>query len=100
MWGRNSDTNSWLAETLLPVSRRNILTGRFEVVDKDELSTPGHDLYRITAYTAGYTRDLVPHVGVGFNVTGYAIPPELQPLYGEHPAGVNVFLHFRVRSRS
>jgi hypothetical protein len=99
VWGRSRDTNSWLAETLLPVSRRNIVTGRFEVVDKDEL-VPGHDLYRITAYTAGYTRDLVPQVGVGFNVTGYAIPQELKPLYGEHPAGVNVFLHFRVRSRS
>ena len=99
VWGRSRDTNSWLAETLLPVSRRNIVTGRFEVVDKDEL-VPGHDLYRITAYTAGYTRDLVPQVGVGFNVTGYAIPRELKPLYGEHPAGVDVFLHFRVRSRS
>lgn len=99
LWGRSRDTNSWLAETLLPLSRRNIVTGRFEVVDKDEL-VPGHDLFRITGYTAGYTRDLVPQVGIGFNVTGYAIPSELKPLYGDHPVGLNVFLHFRVRSRS
>ena len=94
VWGRNRDTNSWLAETLLPVSRRNILTGRFEVSDKDEL-LPGHDVFRIAAYTAGYTRDLVPQLGIGFNVTGYAIPSELKPVYGDHPAGLNVFLHFR-----
>ena len=43
IWGRNHQTatqrnpNSWLFETLYPVTRRNFLTGRLEMVDKDEL---------------------------------------------------------------
>src|SRR5205823_4618150 len=43
IWGRNHDTltrrnlNSYLVESVLPVTRRNLLTGRAELVDKDEL---------------------------------------------------------------
>jgi hypothetical protein len=43
VWGRNHQTlnqrnlNSYLAETALPVTARDILTGRIELIDKDEL---------------------------------------------------------------
>src|SRR5579871_3018433 len=43
IWGRTHSTasgrnlNSYLAESVLPVSRRDFLTGRAELVDKDEL---------------------------------------------------------------
>ncbi len=43
IWGRNHETatgrnlNSYLAESVLPIRRKNFLTGRAELVDKDEL---------------------------------------------------------------
>jgi hypothetical protein len=75
IWGRNQDTftqrnlNSYLAETVYPATKRNLFTGRFELVDKDELfaDTPALEAqlertagstFRIGAYTAGYTRDI------------------------------------------
>jgi hypothetical protein len=105
IWGRNHkiatqrDTDAWLLETLFPATRKDFLTARFEVVDKDELF-PGQDAaFRVKALTAGYTRDLPARsnleTGIGANVTGYAIPAAIQPVYGGHPWGVN--LYFRVR---
>jgi hypothetical protein len=105
IWGRNHQTatrrdlNSVLAETVLPVRGRNFVTGRFEVVDKDELTVAG--VHRVQAYTAGYTRDVGSfkdvQVGLGANMTAYAIPKELQTVYGEHPYGVNVYLRLRLK---
>ena len=105
IWGRNHDTftqhnlNSYLAETVYPVSRRNFLTGRWELVDKDELSVEG--IYRIGAYTAGYTRDIgnLKHVetGIGANLTAYTLPAALKPYYGDRPWGVNVYVRLRLR---
>ncbi len=105
IWGRNHDTftqhnlNSYLAETVYPVSRRNFLTGRWELVDKDELSVEG--IYRIGAYTAGYTRDIgnMKHVetGIGANLTAYTLPAALKPYYGDRPWGVNVYVRLRLR---
>jgi hypothetical protein len=90
IWGRNHHTadhdnsNAWLLETVFPATRKDFLTGRFEVVDKESV--------RVKAITGGYTRDLATkanlETGIGLNVTGYAVP-------GDHPWGVNVF--FRVR---
>jgi hypothetical protein len=103
IWGRNikqeHSTNAWLAETVVPFRRRNYLTGRVEVVDKDELTVPG--IHRVQAYTAGYTRDIgsFKHVqpGLGANFTGYAIPDALHAAYGEHPFGVNIYLRLRLK---
>ena len=105
IWGRNHQTNgnrnlnSYLAETLLPLSRRNFVTGRLELVDKDELAIPG--AYRIQAYTGGYTRDveIFPRLqtGIGANLTAYAIPGALQPHYGTHPWGINLYVRVRLR---
>ena len=118
IWGRNHNTmtkrnlNSYLAETLYPLSRKNFLTGRAERVDKDELfaNTPAIErqldrtagsTFRIGAYTAGYTRDIGTvknlETGIGANLTAYSVPAAIQPYYGEHPFGVNVYLRFRIK---
>ena len=75
IWGRNHETatgrnvNSYLAESVLPIQRKNFVTGRVELVDKDELFD-GQPLieqnldilygstFRIGEYTIGYTRDV------------------------------------------
>lgn len=120
IWGRDHSTatfhnlNSYLAESVLPVSRRNFITGRFELVDKDELFTNQPALeqqldilygstFRIGAYTLGYTRDvdLFRHIetGIGANFTTYSLPDAIKPYYGARPVGGNAFVRFRLRSR-
>jgi hypothetical protein len=106
IWGRNHDTftkrdlNSYLAETLFPITKRDFATSRIELVDKDELF-PSGAVFRILAFTAGYTRDLVTayHVetGIGANVTAYGVPSAITPYYGAHPFGVNVYVRFRLK---
>jgi len=96
IWGRNHETytrrnlNSFLAESVLPVPGKNFLTGRSELVDKDELFSDNPELeaqidrtagstFRIGAYTAGLTHDLPSLIhgvetGIGANVTTYSLP--------------------------
>jgi hypothetical protein len=121
IWGRNHETlskrnvNSYLAETLLPVTHRDFLTGRIELVDKDELfarqpaleeqlARTAGSTFRIQAYTAGFTHDLGTfhhlETGVGANVTAYVIPMAIRPYYGDHPAGINLYLRFRLKGGS
>lgn len=119
IWGRNHDLltrrnlNSFLAESVLPVRGGNFLTGRIELVDKDELFAATPELeemldrasgstFRIGAYTAGMTHDIarlrnLVETGIGANFTGYTFPAALQPYYGRHPFGVNVYLRFRLK---
>lgn len=118
IWGRNHETftgrnvGSYLLETLYPISSKNFVTARAELVDKDELFAGEHEIeeelartagstFRIQAYTAGYTRDLgtFNHVetGIGANVSLYAIPDAIKPYYGDRPFGVNMYLRFRLR---
>jgi hypothetical protein len=105
IWGRNHDLvtgrnlDSYLAETVYPLSRRNFVTGRWELVDKDELDMPG--VWRIGAYTAGYTRDVgsLPYLetGIGANLTAYTLPEMLKTTYGGRPWGVNLYLRLRIK---
>jgi hypothetical protein len=107
IWGRNHktggrlDTNAWLLETVFPATGKDFLTGRFEVTDKDELFPNQHDAFRVKAFTGGYTRDLSTksnlETGIGANVTGYAIPAAIRPVYGDHPWGVSVYLRVRLK---
>jgi len=120
IWGRTHSTatfrnlNAYLAETVLPIRRRNFITGRFELVDKDELFSNQPDLqtqidlmygstFRIGAYTVGYTRDvdIIQHIetGIGANLTAYTLPGAIQAYYGARPVGANVFVRFRLRQR-
>jgi hypothetical protein len=118
IWGRNHDTftqhnlNSYLAETVYPMGRRNFLTGRFELVDKDELFADTPDLeaqlnrtagstFRIGAYTGGYTRDIPlfkdVETGIGANATAYTLPAAIKPYYGDRPWGINIYLRLRLK---
>ncbi|HWZ32015.1 MAG TPA: hypothetical protein VNX18_11805 [Bryobacteraceae bacterium] len=118
IWGRNHNTatlrdlNSYLVESELPVRRKNFVTGRFELVDKDELFSAGPELqsrvdaqygstFRIGSYTVGYTRDidLMRYVqsGIGANVSFYSLPDAIRLYYGDRPVGVNFFLRLRLR---
>lgn len=118
IWGRNHDTgsfrnlNSYLLESVLPVGSKNFITGRAELVDKDELfdaqpqieqilAISAGSSFRVGGYTAGYTRE-VPvfatlETGIGFNFTTYWLPPAIRPYYGDHPVGGNVFIRIRLR---
>jgi Cu/Ag efflux protein CusF len=98
-------TSAWLAESVLRFSERNYITGRAEVVDKDELfavqNVPApiaSGVFRIKALTVGYTRDVTTMRGVvaavGGNVTGYSIPSAIKPYYGT-PHALYVFIRFR-----
>ncbi len=69
IWGRNhsvrnqTNANSYLVETLYPVSAKNFLTGRVEVVDKDELAVLHGTLSRQSLHRRVHTRhrDLPKH---------------------------------------
>jgi len=118
IWGRNHQTatgrnlNSYLAESVLPVHRKNFITGRVELVDKDELFEDQPQIeqnlgilygstFRIGEYTIGYTRDvnLFRHIetGIGANFTAYSLPDAIKPYYGNRPLGGNIFVRFRLR---
>ncbi|HEY6391777.1 MAG TPA: hypothetical protein VIX89_10895 [Bryobacteraceae bacterium] len=105
IWGRNHKTldrrnsKSYLLESVLPFSRKNFVTGRMELVDKDELV--GGQTFRIGAYTLGYTRDIGTfhnlQSGIGANFTSYSRPDALKQYYGNHPVSVNIFARFRLK---
>jgi hypothetical protein len=118
VWGRNHDTathrnlNSYLIESVLPVTRRNFITGRAELVDKDELFAGQPDIeehldvvygstFRIGACTIGYTHDIdlfrFVETGVGANFTFYSLPDAIKPYYGSRPVGGNIFIRFRLK---
>ena len=119
IWGQNyklhekRPTNAVLAETVVPFSRRNFVTGRFEWPQRDELFEYNHELgeqiaratgqhaFNVAAYTAGYTCDVGTfrnlQAGVGANLTAYGIDAALKPFYGDRPWSVNVFLRFRLK---
>ena len=118
IWGRNHQTatgrnlNSYLAESVLPVHRKNFITGRVELVDKDELFEDQPQIeqnlgilygstFRIGEYTIGYTRDvnLFRHIetGIGANFTAYSLPDAIKPYYGNRPLGGNILVRFRLR---
>jgi hypothetical protein len=115
IWGRNRVLqtgqvfNGYLAESTLQFAANNHVWGRIENVDRtNELllgkqpEPPGFDeefLARIQAYTAGYDRDfrLIPGLAtaLGGQVTLYGKPAFLNPIYGQHPAGVILFVRIR-----
>jgi hypothetical protein len=127
IWGRKHSTatkessNSYLVESVLPIRRKNFLTGRIEFVDKDELFRDQPELeerldslygdtFRIGAYTIGYTRDVDVfrnvdglrnvQMGLGANFEMYSLPGAIKPYYGDRPVGGNIFVRFRLRPHS
>jgi hypothetical protein len=109
IWGRVHKTgdgdnlNGYGFESVARFARKNYITGRIELVDKDELLATGQE-FRIGAYTAGYTRDfyLLPRIatGLGADFTTYSMPAALHPYYGQRPVAVLIFLRFKLRDAS
>jgi hypothetical protein len=118
IWGRKYSTatkrssDAYTLESVVPIRRKNFVTGRIEVVDKDELFRDQPDLeqrldalyggtFRIGAYTVGYTRDIDlfknVQTGIGANFAMYSLPGAIKPYYGDHPVSGNIFLRFRLR---
>lgn len=119
IWGRNWKTaakygsNAVLAETVIPFRDKNFVTGRYEWSQRDELfadnpsleaqlaTTTGMRWFDVSAYTIGYTRDLVTfhhaETGLGANVSLYGIPDAIKIYYGNYPLGVNVYLRVRLK---
>jgi hypothetical protein len=104
-WARNYKTvemrgsQAVLLETLLPVTRKNFLTARFEWSQRDEIFD--EQTFNVASFTAGYTREIgalrALRSAVGFNITGYRIDEGLKPFYGTRPVGVNLFVRFRLQ---
>jgi hypothetical protein len=117
IWGRNhktiekKDLNSYLLESVVRFRTRNYVTGRIELVDRDELfagqpSIPpaiATSVFRVAAYTLGYTRDIghIPglETGLGANFTLYTVPAAIKPYYGERPASFYLLLRIRVKGK-
>jgi hypothetical protein len=118
IWGRNHKTvdqrnlNSYLLESVFPVRRKDFITGRIELVDKDELFNDQPDLeaqldrtigstFRIGAYTIGYTRDIGTfhnvETGLGANITTYSTPDAIKPYYGNRTVAAMIFLRVRLK---
>jgi len=90
--------SSWLAESVLQFAGKNYVTGRAEIVDKDELfACVG--VVRIKALTLGYSRDVLETHAIvgalGANVTLYSIPDAITPDYGNSPRSYYIFIRLR-----
>ena len=107
IWGRNFKPatrrvqNSYLLESTRNFARRNYAYTRLELVDKDELFPQALNAasYRIGAYAFGGVRVLVQgsygQLGLGADVTFYAKPVALDPVYGRDPVSLHLFLRYR-----
>ena len=115
VWGRNRNLptqmvwNGYLAESTLRFAEKNRIWTRVENADRtSELllgknpEPPGfaeNIIGRVQAYSAGYDRELplIPRLStaLGAQVTWYGVPDSLKTIYGEHPAGVAIFIRFR-----
>jgi hypothetical protein len=117
IWGRDYKTaghyavNAITTEGVLPIARKDYVTGRFEWSQRDELFADQPQLastlprwFDISAYTVGYTRQVGrwhgTGIGIGANATAYAIQDghddtsarvAVSNIYGDHPWGVSVY---------
>ena len=105
----NAVFNSYLLESTVRFRRRNYVWTRLENAERSNELILGEAAFAsrfrratdrmVQAYTLGYDRDfdLVPHLAsaIGAQFTTYGVPDRLKFIYGEHPAGVAVFLRLR-----
>jgi hypothetical protein len=115
LWGRtrsledNSVFDSFLFESTMRFGDRNYVWTRIENAERSNELILGENplppgfveepIGRVQAYTFGYDRDvqLVPHLAsaLGAQVTTYGVPEPLRAIYGQHPAGVAIFIRLR-----
>ncbi len=106
IWGRNKDMdgsqrqvfNAYTLESTVNFRSQNWVWTRIENLDRAETSrTPAG---RIQAWTVGYERELPTgnaplRAGLGAQATFYGLPPQFKSVYGDHPAGLVIFLRIR-----
>jgi hypothetical protein len=115
LWGRNhvlqsgENFNGYLLESTLHFTKSNAVWGRVENVDRTTELLLGKQpepagfyetfLARVQAYSVGYDHDfpIIPQLStaLGAQLTFYQKPGFLTPIYGDHPAGVIIFLRIR-----
>jgi hypothetical protein len=98
---------AWLGEVSWEANRHDVLFGRIENVNNDELfpdpAAPQHDQpFRLTKFEAGYAYrfHLAGPVLVALGGTGaiFAKPAVLDAAYGKNPIGATVFAKFSLGS--
>jgi hypothetical protein len=99
---------AYLFEGSHRAGRRTVYV-RAENVDKDILDAGFHPIgvqhthrqSNVTAFTAGYLRDIVSRpfgsFGIGGDITGYLVPENLEEPYGS-PVSFHIFLRYNVRA--
>jgi hypothetical protein len=117
IWGRNREEhhndlftlNGYTAESTVQFLDKNYLYTRLELVDKTGLLdsserarlgiTNSHPLFRIGAYTFGYSRDVWTtdklNVALGTDVSFYSKPAALDSVYGGAPVSYRFFVRVR-----
>jgi uncharacterized cupredoxin-like copper-binding protein len=106
--GRNAKstgatTDAYLLESAISVAKAHTFFGRAERTDKDELFTAGSPLenqtFRVSKLTVGYIYDFATEghyrLGIGWLVSGYSIPSELESTYG-HPTSFMLFGRIKI----
>ncbi|MBD0370515.1 MAG: hypothetical protein ICV60_06740 [Pyrinomonadaceae bacterium] len=117
IWGRNREEhhndlftlNGYTAESTVQFLDKNYVYTRLELVDKNGLLnaterkslgiTNSHPLFRIGAYTFGYSRDVWTtdkfNVALGSDLTFYSKPAALDAVYGDNPVSYRFFVRVR-----
>jgi hypothetical protein len=117
IWGRNREEhhddlftlNGYTAESTVQFLDKNYLYTRLELVDKTGLLdasertslgiTNSHPIFRIGAYTFGYSRDVWTtekfNVALGSDLTFYSKPDVLDSVYGGNPVSYRFFVRVR-----
>src|SRR5207249_2441627 len=102
MFGRNIHSgetlDSWNLEATYSTPVWSFF-GRWENVDKDELTGVPPGTYRINKLILGATRNLMMRDGLEYGLGGYvglySFPSVLEPFYGRRPVTLGVFLRIR-----
>jgi hypothetical protein len=102
---------AYLIEATIKASARGLVYTRAESTDKDILDAGFHPRgvfhrhrhSQVGALTVGYLFNVLETkagvFGVGADVTGYAVPENLQDSYGS-PSSYHVFVHYSLRGQS
>ena len=105
--------NSYLIESTLLWRNKNWIWGRAELSDKDSLLLFTEEPFvrlveeqrytRVRVFTMGYSRELTSALryvrpALGSQVMLFDTPPNLRPIYGRMPVGVQIFLRARIGS--
>jgi hypothetical protein len=103
----HGNLEAYLFEATLRTSENHAFYTRLESVAKDILDVGFHPAgfhrhrqSQVGAFTVGYVRDLArtrfDRLGLGVDVTAYAVPANLEDAYGS-PVSVHVFFRYRVQ---